>query len=61
MIAKRDLSVEEFEDYKILANQLADGRPARDLFPLSEKFIKLWAAYERKCKQLKEANRKEVV
>ena len=53
---KRDLSVEEFEDYKILANQLADGRPARIICDLSARFIKLWAAYELKREQLKEAD-----
>ncbi len=56
MIAKRDLSVEEFEDYKILANQLADGRAARVLCDLSGRYIKLWAAYELKCEQLREAD-----
>jgi len=55
-MTKRGLSIEEFEDYKILANQLADGRPARDLFPMAEMFVKLWAAYELKCGQLREAD-----
>ena len=56
MILKRDLSIEEFEDYKILANQLASGRAARILCELSGKYIKLWAAYELKCEQLKQAD-----
>lgn len=52
---QRDLDEAERIDYKILAEQLLSNRPAFVHCEIGRKFVRLWYAYEIKCRQLKRA------
>jgi hypothetical protein len=49
----RDLTKTEREFYRILVKQYEDDRPARLMCGLVDRFIKLYWAYEKKCKETK--------